>query len=742
MTPATAEALKEDYFTEALEQADISTDNNTISLMDFMKTFAPQLEKRVELTMKPLYTPQNDDDDFNSMVKPFAVQREVVKAATAGYKAGENALWLVGEMGSGKTLTGIWIAHNTHAKRTLVICPPHLVKQWEDEIHNAYPYKKTAIIPNQKLKKLGISNMRVIQEIHRQKNMDFVIISKEAIKTELPWQKITPYNKIKKEYVCPSCYTELDYETVLDAHKAKKTCPLCRSALFQYKRDKTYIDNKKINEFFNNDLTLDSNQPAQNNRFKPSIAKYIHKKMKGFFDFVIFDEVHELKAEDTAQGAVLGKLGGNIRSLSMTGTLMGGKASDIFYLLYRTKARAMKAEGLDYNQCNTFVSRFGVLEKRQKVEDEDNVQSIGKKRTGETLKERPGLSPLVVGKFLIDSTVFLRLSDFAEKLPYFNEEPIGCKLHPEIQLNYASLMTYKDFLRSANRPAKIVSSAIQAMLRYPDTASIDKEEICDINKDGEVEPLIIVPEIELPLGATEKEQRLIDIVSKAKQDGNKVLIYTTQTKKRDIQPRIQKLLDEAWIQSAVMSHSVSTDKRSAWIKAKTLQTDALICHPRLVATGFNLLEFPVIIFFDTGYSTYILRQASRRSYRINQIRDQIDVYYLYTTDTIQQDCLSLMAAKNEVSLMAEGEIQEGGLSVLSDAAGSIISELTKVINGELKTENPLEVFSRLNKFNNEGKNRKASNKPEEIMLPGKKINKASPFASGYTHKAEQISLFL
>ena len=34
----------------------------------------------------------------------------------------------------------------------------------------------------------------------------------------------------------------------------------------------------------------------------------------------------------------------------------------------------------------------------------------------------------------------------------------------------------------------------------------------------------------------------------------------------------------------------------------------------------DLLEFPTILFYETGYSTYVLRQASRRSWRIGQKR--------------------------------------------------------------------------------------------------------------------------
>ena len=44
--------------------------------------------------------------------------------------------------------------------------------------------------------------------------------------------------------------------------------------------------------------------------------------------------------------------------------------------------------------------------------------------------------------------------------------------------------------------------------------------------------------------------------------------------------------------------------------------DVLVCHPRLMQKGFDLLDFPTIVWFETGHSVYTMRQASRRSWRI------------------------------------------------------------------------------------------------------------------------------
>lgn len=68
---------------------------------------------------------------------------------------------------------------------------------------------------------------------------------------------------------------------------------------------------------------------------KVATVEYIRRKMKHFFDALIVDEVHELKSE-TAQGTALGSLARVCKKVvAGTGTLFGGRASDVFYTLWR-----------------------------------------------------------------------------------------------------------------------------------------------------------------------------------------------------------------------------------------------------------------------------------------------------------------------------------------------------------------------------------------------------------------------
>ena len=66
------------------------------------------------------------------------------------------------------------------------------------------------------------------------------------------------------------------------------------------------------------------------------LSDYVKHRMKGFFDLLIGDECHEFKGRGSAQGIAAGILADACgKSLSLTGTLLGGYASTIFHLLYQ-----------------------------------------------------------------------------------------------------------------------------------------------------------------------------------------------------------------------------------------------------------------------------------------------------------------------------------------------------------------------------------------------------------------------
>ena len=74
---------------------------------------------------------------------------------------------------------------------------------------------------------------------------------------------------------------------------------------------------------------------------------------------------------------------------------------------------------------------------------------------------------------------------------------------------------------------------------------------------------------------------------------------------------------------------------------------------------------PTILFYESGYSIYVLRQASRRSWRIGQ-KHPVKVKFLAYAGTMQENCLRLMGRKLLVSLAMEGKFANQGLQALDD----------------------------------------------------------------------------
>lgn len=116
----------------------------------------------------------------------------------------------------------------------------------------------------------------------------------------------------------------------------------------------------------------------------------------------------------------------------------------------------------------------------------------------------------------------------------------------------------------------------------------------------------------------------------------------------------------------VLTTAIPPEAREAWYE-RQLKAGMQVCiaHPRLVATGLDLLQFPTILFYESGYSVYVLRQASRRSWRIGQ-KQPVRVKYMAYAGTMQENCLRLMGKKLLVSLAMEGKFANHGLQALDD----------------------------------------------------------------------------
>jgi hypothetical protein len=76
-------------------------------------------------------------------------------------------------------------------------------------------------------------------------------------------------------------------------------------------------------------------------------------------------------------------------------------------------------------------------------------------------------------------------------------------------------------------------------------------------------------------------------------------------------------------------------------------------------------EYSDLFFWETGYSLYTLRQASRRSWRIGQTQDVTVKYFAYAK-TAQETCLRLMGRKLLVAFAMEGKFSTEGLQAVGE----------------------------------------------------------------------------
>ena len=76
--------------------------------------------------------------------------------------------------------------------------------------------------------------------------------------------------------------------------------------------------------------------------------------------------------------------------------------------------------------------------------------------------------------------------------------------------------------------------------------------------------------------------------------------------------------------------AVPPGRREAWVAQRVEGgVGVLVCNPRLVQTGLDLVEFQTLVWYETDCSVYTMRQASRRSWRIGQTQPVQVVFMAY-----------------------------------------------------------------------------------------------------------------
>lgn len=636
----------------------------------------------------------------------FPSQREKIAAAVKGLSR-YRRVWLIAEMGSGKSpmsLGAVWaLLVAKRSFKALVLCPGHLVRKWKREVEWCLPDVLVEIIRNFK----DLQEWR--QRAARHVGPAVAVISKETAKLGFDVDRPCAAKRklLRIELEGGGC-KRIAYDVA--------ACPACGAIQTSKTGDQEnplehaeYLEVGTPRRCKNCGNKLATS--ARGFRKGVHLDRYIQRKMKGFFDAIIADEVHELAGADTIQGNCFGTLASACRyTLALTGTLIGGHARDLHAPLWRMSPELLRQRGFDLaalrggqvgaigRNARSFISHYGVLEHQVVRGVDDDIGgrvtrgACGRKRQYKTEElPRPGISPDLYNHFLIGRGVFMSLSELGPALPKLERILEPCAMSGALREGYTRIDrdiqdAIKQKAHHGKGPPVLATIRIQALDAYADKPWGWEAITCPAyDEQGKRcgNQFITQPEDLGEFHCDGKGRKLAEICKAELKAGRRCCVYVSFTGKHDVRPKIQRILAEAGLRAVIMPDTVQPIAREDWIAKHLDAMDVLIVHPKRVMTGLDLIAFPSLIFYQLGYSTHVLRQASARARRPTQDKD-CKVFFLYYSGTIQEKALALMGEKEAASQALEGVFDTNALRAMMNGGENddILAALANSLEGD------------------------------------------------------------
>lgn len=437
----------------------------------------------------------------------------------------------------------------------------------------------------------------------------------------------------------------------------------------------------------------ETGKPAR--RYAPS--RTIQKRMKGYFDVSIFDEAHEYKSDNSLQADAVGGIAASSKKcMALTGTLVGGYAWHLRSLLFRLKiAQTLITEGLEWKKVTEFNKRYGRIFTRETIypSGEESGRAYGRnKKRAVHQKPAPGIVYSVF-KHIIHNSIFLSLKEVAANLPDLDERVIRVDMEPALAQAYGRVEReitrhVKEKLLTGSR--KALGMMVQTLLLYPDHPfgwenGVGYRERSRVTKQMEWVTVCYPHNLERnPQILRNKEMACLEWTKGQVKKGHQVWLYCTYVGKKNTMNPLAVRLRAAGLRVAEMySGEVEPIKREAWISEHGPKHDVIMSNPEAVKTGLDFFDkkpgghnYSSIGFYQTGYSIFTLRQASRRAWRIGQKRPCETAYFFYT-GTMQERAMGLMGKKIKAAQQLEGDFSCEGLAAEAGDEGDMEAALAR-----------------------------------------------------------------
>jgi hypothetical protein len=138
-------------------------------------------------------------------------------------------------------------------------------------------------------------------------------------------------------------------------------------------------------------------------------------------------------------------------------------------------------------------------------------------------------------------------------------------------------------------------------------------------------------------------------------------------------------LQSVGLRVSILGGNVDPRKREDWIARRVNGMDVMICNPRLVETGLDLIQFSTVIFFEAEFSLYTLWQSVRRVWRLGQTQPVKAVFSVYNS-AMEATALRLMGRKMRAAQLVYGD-EVGGAIVPEDDADFLTQLARDVLDG-------------------------------------------------------------
>jgi hypothetical protein len=444
---------------------------------------------------------------------------------------------------------------------------------------------------------------------------------------------------------------------------------------------------------------------------RESVARYVQRKAKGFFPFLVADECHEAAAQSTGNGWALAVLAGATSyTLGLSGTLFKGNSTSIFWLMFRLSS--LVRQEFSFHGGMAWASKYGLLRHTFYVTNPEKVLEDGA-YTGQKfldrVDERPGILPAIM-QVSLPKIVFGSLKDIGLPLPPYGEEVVWIKLTDPMADQYhdladGSLMgkpypsesLYRwatDELKDGTKGA--LSVWLVNALGRVNTMFRNDEVWFNRRVAGQGKYAIRVPELVTKLPAlsegfiSPKETWLASRCQAERAEGRKIIVFVRQTGERDIQPHLAKVLQESGLRVGVMTPTIEPRRRVEWIEKQAPKIDVLLTNPKLVRVGLNLRMFSTAVFQEIEYSLPVMWQAMRRVYRPGAI---LPIRVLFPTyeNTLEEHAINLMGQKMTAAQLFFGD--EVASALCGEDDGDFLNDLILSVLKQEQLERVNSIFA-------------------------------------------------